>query len=235
MGFEWVTLVLQAGLIVKLVLLLLGLLSVGSWGIIGYKWRELSTAERDGEAFLELYHRESFESAFEGARHLERSPIAVVFLASCDEMRLLAKRLGLRQLGQLESEHVRAVVKRLNWTAAREARRLERGLPFLATTGSSAPFIGLFGTVIGIIQAFHGIARAGSASLGVVAPGIAEALIATAVGLLAAIPATIFYNVFVGRIDGIDSAIQLFSGEFERDLQHMASRSRSSVTDASGG
>jgi biopolymer transport protein TolQ len=234
-NFDLVTLILQASLIVKLVLVLLGLLSVGSWGIIVYKSRELATAERDGEAFLDLYHRKPFEAAFDAAQHLERSPVAVVFLASCDEMRRLAKRTGLKQLGQLDAEQVRTVIKRLSWTAAREAQQLERGLPFLATTGSAAPFIGLFGTVVGIIQAFQGIASAGSASLAVVAPGIAEALIATAVGLLAAIPATIFYNIFVGRIDGIGTSIGLFSDELEQDLRRMVGRTERPADGASGG
>ena len=113
----------------------------------------------------------------------------------------------------------------MNWTGSREGQRLERGLNFLATTGSAAPFIGLFGTVIGIINAFQGIGEAGSASLAVVAPGIAEALIATAVGLFAAIPATIFYNIFVGRLRGIAQAIDLFTVEYETDLRRMASGS----------
>jgi biopolymer transport protein TolQ len=233
--FDLVTLVLQASLIVKLVLVLLALLSVGSWGIIVYKSRELSTAERDGEAFLDLYHRKPFEAAFDAAQHLERSPVAVVFLASCDEMRRLAKRTGLTQLGQLNSEQIRIVIKRLSWTAARETQQLERGLPFLATTGSAAPFIGLFGTVVGIIQAFQGIASAGSASLAVVAPGIAEALIATAVGLLAAIPATIFYNIFVGRIDGIATSIGLFADELEQDLRCMVGQIEHPADGALGG
>jgi biopolymer transport protein TolQ len=234
-SFDLANLIFQAGLIVKLVLALLGLLSVISWGIIAYKWRELSTAARDGDAFLELYHREPFDAVFQAARDLERSPVAVIFLASCNEMRRLAKVAGLTHLSQLDAQQVRSVTKRLSWTAAREAQRLERGLPFLATTGSSAPFIGLFGTVIGIIQAFQGIAVTGSASLAVVAPGIAEALIATAVGLLAAIPATIFYNLFAGRVDAIGASIELFSGEFEEDLQHMTQRAGRTSAAASDG
>lgn len=235
MSFDLANLVLQAGLIVKIVLTLLGLLSVGSWGIIAYKWRELSTARRDGEAFLELYHREPFDAAFQAARDLDRSPISVVFLASCNEMRRLAKGAGLTHLSQLDAQQVRSVTKRLSWTAVREAQRLERGLPFLAITGSSAPFIGLFGTVIGIIQSFHGIGVTGSASLAVVAPGIAEALIATAVGLLAAIPASIFYNLFAGRIDAVDTSIELFSSEFESDLQRMTRLAERAPADRSGG
>ena len=106
--------------------------------------------------------------------------------------------------------------------AAQEIHRLERGISFLATTGSSAPFIGLFGTVVGIINSFQGIAASGSASLAVVAPGIAEALIATAVGLLAAIPASIFYNYFVTHIGEITSAIELFADDLEGDLAQIA-------------
>jgi biopolymer transport protein TolQ len=150
-------------------------------------------------------------------------------------MRRLAKGAGLTHLSQLDARQVRSVTKRLSWTAVHEAQRLERGIPFLATTGSSAPVIGLFGTVIGIIQAFQGIAVTGSASLAVVAPGIAEALIATAVGLLAAIPATIFYNLFAGRIDSIGASIDLFSGEFEEDLQRMVRRPEHTAADASDG
>jgi biopolymer transport protein TolQ len=91
-------------------------------------------------------------------------------------------------------------------------------MPFLATTGSTTPFIGLFGTVVGIIAAFQSIGEAGQASLAVVGPGIAEALVATAVGLLAAIPATIAYNTFGGRIDGILAMLERFSSQLEQDL-----------------
>ena len=122
----------------------------------------------------------------------------------------------------LTPAHVDALSRHVSWTGSREGERLERGFTFLATTGSSAPFIGLFGTVIGIINAFEGIGRAGSASLAVVAPGIAEALIATAMGLFAAIPATIFYNIFVGRLRNIVNAIDLFAVEYQSDLRRMA-------------
>jgi len=116
----------------------------------------------------------------------------------------------------------KALTRAIEWTASREELRLERGLSFLATTGSAAPFIGLFGTVVGIIGAFQSIGRAGSASLAVVAPGIAEALIATAIGLLAAIPATIFYNYFVGELRGITASIELFAADYEVDIHRQA-------------
>lgn len=219
---DFVGLILQAGITVKLVLLMLAIMSIGSWGVIASKSRELKRAAQDSEAFLEIYHEDEFRVAYDAARELDRSPLAAVFLAGCAELQRLRKREGGQALRRLEVEQVRSIRKRLVWTAALENRRLERGLGFLATTGSASPFIGLFGTVIGIIAAFQGIGRAGSASLAVVAPGIAEALIATAVGLFAAIPATIFYNTFVSKIDDISSSIELFRSEFEDDLDELA-------------
>jgi biopolymer transport protein TolQ len=125
--------------------------------------------------------------------------------------------LEVYQEGSLDAAY--QVAREIGWAASRETLRLERGLSFLATVGSASPFVGLFGTVIGIIEAFEGIGRAGSASLAVVAPGIAEALIATAVGLFAAIPATIFYNHFLGRMRGLASSLQLFAADFDVDLR----------------
>ena len=134
----------------------------------------------------------------------------------------LAQQLGQPSLARLDDAQLRSVGKVISWTASRERLRLERGLTFLATVGSAAPFIGLFGTVIGIINAFQSIGMTGSASLAVVAPGIAEALIATAVGLFAAIPATIFYNYFLGDLRSLNAGIDLFSAEYEGDLHRMA-------------
>ncbi len=213
-------LIYEASLLVQAVIVLLVLLSVFSWAIILYKARELSRAEQDSEAFLEVYHEGSLEEAYDAARHLDGSPLAAVFVAAYGELKRLARASG-RSVA-LDDSMVEALARRASWTGAREARRLERGLTFLATTGSAGPFIGLFGTVIGIIDAFQGIGRSGSASLAVVAPGIAEALIATAVGLFAAIPATIFYNQFVGKLRGITSSIDLFTAEYEGDLRRRA-------------
>ena len=219
-----VELIFQASLIVKLVMLLLAAMSVGSWAIIAFKWRELRRAEQDSEAFVEVYREDEFARAFDAARDLESSPLAAVFLAGCAELQSLAKRQGGGLLDRLEVEQVRRVRKALGWASASETQRFERGLTFLGTTASSSPFIGLLGTVIGIIGSFQGIGRAGSASLAVVAPGIAEALIATAVGLFAAIPATIFYNSFVTRIDQLSQTVELFRNDFEDDLDHLAAQ-----------
>jgi biopolymer transport protein TolQ len=214
-------LILQAGLIVKLVLVVLVVFSLVSWAIIVSKWRELRGADQDSESFLEIYHQDDFNTAYDEARELVRSPVAVLFVATCDEMGRLARHSGQAAISQLGAEQMRVVSKYLAWTASKETQRLEKGLTFLATTGSSAVYIGLFGTVVGIIQAFRSIAMSGSASLAVVAPGIAEALIATAVGLVAAIPATIFYNHFAGQVDSVATSIGTFATELEDDLKHL--------------
>ena len=222
MSFDLVSLILQAGLIVKLVLLLLLVFSLTSLTIIVMKWRELRAADQDSEAFLEVYRREGFSEAFDAARHLDRSPLAVVFLTTGSELQKSREVAG----GDRSRERlVTRLSRSIAWGGVSQVRRLERGMPFLATTGSTTPFIGLFGTVVGIIAAFQSIGEAGQASLAVVGPGIAEALVATAVGLLAAIPATIAYNSFGGRIDGLLSMLERFSNQFEEDIERLVSNS----------
>ncbi len=218
MSFDLISLILQAGLIVKLVLLLLLAFSVTSLTIIVTKWWELRAADEDSEAFLEVYRREGFSQVYDAARQLDRSPLAMVFLATGDELQAARER-NAPDRGR--ESFVTELERSVAWSAGAQARRLERGMPFLATTGSATPFIGLFGTVVGIIAAFQSIGEAGHASLAVVGPGIAEALVATAGGLLAAIPATIAYNVFAGRIDGILGMLERFSAQFEKDLGHL--------------
>ncbi len=217
-SLDALSLIWQASWLVQLVLLILVLLSVFSWAIILVKWRVIRRAEQDSEAFLEVYHEGSADAAYRVARDLDRSPLASIFVAAYGELNRVLRVSNAPAGSQLSEVQRRALSRQISWTASREGLRLERGLSFLATTGSSAPFIGLFGTVIGIIDAFQGIGRAGSASLAVVAPGIAEALIATGVGLFAAIPATVFYNYFVGELRGITAAIDLFSVDCETDL-----------------
>ena len=218
-SIDALSLVFQAGWVVQLVLLVLLTLSVVSWTIIVYKWRELRRAGQDSEAFLEVYQEGSLDAAYSRARELRSKPARGH----------LRHRLR-RALAHAEaSRRARARARREAPAGARATHRLgrlaggpaprARALNFLATTGSAAPFIGLFGTVIGIINAFHNIGQSGTASLAVVAPGIAEALIATAVGLFAAIPATIVYNYFVGELRGLTAAIDLFTADFEGDLR----------------
>ena len=218
MSFDLISLILQAGLIVKLVLLLLLGFSLSSLTIIVVKWWELRAADQDSEAFLEVYRREGFSEAFDAARHLDRSPLAVVFLTTGAELQQARSRNG----GDRSRDRLVTQLERtISWSATAQVRRLERGMPFLATTGSATPFIGLFGTVVGIIAAFQSIGEAGQASLAVVGPGIAEALVATAVGLLAAIPATIAYNAFGGRIDAVLAMLERFSTQFEEDVSRI--------------
>ena len=222
MSFDLIDLIMQAGLIVKLVLLVLLVFSLSSLTIIVVKWWELRAADQDSEAFLEVYRREGFAEAFDAARHLDRSPLAVVFLTTGGELQDARERnAGDRSRDKLVTQLERSIA----WNATSQVRRLERGMPFLATTGSATPFIGLFGTVVGIIAAFQSIGEAGQASLAVVGPGIAEALVATAVGLLAAIPATIAYNAFGGRIDGLLAMLERFTNQFEEDVGRMVQSS----------
>jgi biopolymer transport protein TolQ len=209
-------LVWQASWLVQLVILMLAAASVVSWAAIVFKWRELSAAEQDSEAFLEAYHEGSWDTAYEAARNLDRSPLSAIFLVAHGELKRFAK---YRRGGEgIDDAQLRGVSRQIAWATTQEALRLESRLPLLATIGSATPFVGLFGTVVGIINAFTGIGAAGSASLAVVAPGIAEALIATAIGLFAAIPATIFYNIFVSRLRDLQEAIRLFASELESDV-----------------
>jgi biopolymer transport protein TolQ len=212
-------LIWQASWIVQLVLILLAGFSILSWAVIVFKWRELRAAQDDDDAFLEVYHEGSAQAAYEAARDLDQGPLPAIYLAAWAERVKIAKYAGSRADAAPDDAHLQQILKRLSWAASEEAGRLHARLTFLATTGSSTPFIGLFGTVIGIINSFTGIGATGSASLAVVAPGIAEALIATAVGLFAAIPPTIFYNIFVSRLREIRADIDLFSVELEGDLR----------------
>jgi len=221
-AFDAMSLIWQASWIVQLVIFVLVVQSVISWTIIAFKWRELRRAEQDSEAFLEVYHDGSLDAAFEAARDLDRSPLSTIFLSAYSEMHRMARFSGKSSATALEPAHVRALSRHIRWSGSEEELRLERGLNFLATTGSAAPFIGLFGTVIGVINAFQNIGMTGSASLAVVAPGIAEALIATAVGLFAAIPASIFYNYFLGDLRSLNAGIELFSAEYEGDLERLS-------------
>lgn len=177
-------LILEAGLVVKLVLLVLLFFSVVSWAIIFFKHQHLKKANRETSEFMSSFRTSRTpERLFGTIKRHTLSPISNIFRAiySEDDYR--------------DRAEVRRAIRRY---AALEVAKLENHLGFLATTGSTTPFIGLFGTVWGIMNSFRSIGATGSASLAVVAPGIAEALIATAMGLVAAIPAVIAYNYFLG-------------------------------------
>ncbi len=218
-SLDLLSLVWQASWVVQLVMLLLVVASIMSWAAIAFKWRELRGAEQDSESFLDQYHEDGPARAYEAARGLERSPLAAVYLAAHGELQKFERYAGKPKGGGLHEAQLHRIARQVAWVSAQEELRLEARLSFLATVGSASPFVGLFGTVIGIINAFTGIGAAGSASLAVVAPGIAEALIATAIGLFAAIPATIFYNLFVARLRDLRSTLELFGDELLGDLR----------------
>lgn len=217
-------LVLNAGPVVKLVLLILVYFSVVSWAIIFYKQLVIHRAISDSERFLDFFwSKKSFDSIGQGLDDFKHSPLTVLFREVYRELaqnRRSAEGQGketlVADLG--EQDRVTRVLRR---STTSESQRLEKYLSFLATTGSAAPFIGLFGTVWGIMDAFHGIGTSGSASLAVVAPGISEALVATAIGLVAAIPAVIGYNHFVNKINVLTGEMDNFSQEILNIVQRM--------------
>jgi biopolymer transport protein TolQ len=197
-------LVWNAGPIAKLVLLVLVGFSVVSWALIVEKAWQFRKVRRQTFEFLRVFRdARRPSSGHSAARKLRQSPLAQLYFAAYQEVagipEVLDKVLDDLDDG-LNAERLEAVNRALRRAAALEVARLEHYLPFLATTASATPFIGLFGTVWGVMAAFHGIGAQGSASLAVVAPGISEALIATAAGLGAAIPAVIGYNYFVNRV-----------------------------------
>jgi biopolymer transport protein TolQ len=215
------TLVFQASWPVQAVVALMAAASVLSWGAIAFKLREFRGAERDTEEFLLAYHQGTFDDTEKAAREHPRSPLSAVMLAGVGELKRIARYRG-RGEESFDASQLRAVNKAINWAGSQEALRLEGRLAFLATVGSATPFVGLFGTVIGIINAFTQIGVTGNAGIETVGPGIAEALVATAIGLFAAIPATIFYNAFVARLRDLAAAIELFTVELQDDIAHLS-------------
>lgn len=231
---------ISAGPVVKAVMLLLLFFSITSWAIIFIKYKYIRKAYRDSVDFTEIFWQcRNLADAFTKAKVLKTSPVARVFItgymevkkfdASVSENSAAAKAAsGLTRATveprPLPSYNVMSSVQRaLKRAISSEIRRLSQLTTFLATAGNTAPFIGLFGTVWGILNTFQGIGMSKSASLAVVAPGIAEALVATAAGLCVAIPAVIAYNYFTDRIRVLDSELQSFVADLlniiERDLQ----------------
>ena len=209
----------------KLALISLGLLSVISWGIIFYKLWTFRRSERQSAQFLDVFRRSSkFSEVQAVCRSLDQSPLVGLFQSAYTEL-----TAQLRQNQPAESaapsnpraapgrptlKSLTAVDRALMRASVVEMNNLERHITFLATTASMAPFIGLFGTVWGIIAAFENIGQTGSTNLAIVAPGIAEALVATAAGLIAAIPAVYFYNALSNRVKLFASEMDDFAMEF---------------------
>lgn len=206
-------LVLSSGGVVLMVLFLLIAFFVVTTFVIGYKGYQLVRASQETDQFLDTFWQtKRLEEAFDRAKVLRRSPVAAMFRAGYLElMRLQKAESASERNNEADLENIERSLRR---SMIAESTVLESLTPLLATVGSSAPFIGLFGTVWGIMDAFRNIGTKGSANLATVAPGIAEALIATAIGLVAAIPAVMAYNYFARRIKVLSGEMDTFGNDF---------------------
>ena len=208
--------ILDAGLMVKFVLLILLVFSIISWTIIFIKFRTYRRIRQENEAFDSDYQKSTkLSDLLPTSRKYPFSTTAEVFRAGYAEM-TKANRLSRDSARpeEISLSSLDNVERALNRASSTEMTKLESALGFLATTGSASPFIGLFGTVWGIMETFKSIGARGSATLAVVAPGISEALIATAAGLAAAIPAVIFYNYFLNKSRTMVQEMDNFADEF---------------------
>lgn len=205
----------HTGFVVQMVLLLLIVLSVLTWAIIFFKTWQLKRAIRQTDEFLDhFWQSKNFDSAAEAARGLEKSPVAALFLDAFRDLKQMRKERSGEDTALREMRTgTQGLQRTLQSRSIQENLRLEKWLTFLATTAAAAPFIGLFGTVWGIMDAFAGIGETGSASLAVVAGPISEALIATATGLAAAIPAVAAYNYLLGLVRQVETEMDNFSLE----------------------
>ncbi len=211
-------LVRGSGIVVQAILYLLVLFSVVSWGIIAQKLRQVRRAKKESAKFVEIFwERRNLSSIHDASRELTASPVAQVFSSGYEELVRVSRSKKESASGDnltTELGGVENVSRAMKRATSVETTKLEKNCSFLATTASSAPFVGLFGTVWGIMDAFRGLSVTHSSSIQAVAPGIAEALIATAVGLAAAIPALMAYNYFVQQIKFLAVEMDNFSHEF---------------------
>lgn len=236
-----VNMIRNAGPVVQFVMLLLLFFSIMSWAIILIKYRYIRRAYRESAEFTDFFWKSrDLSNAFAKAKQLPGSPVARIFRIGYVELKKSSPSatpaspavnqpagsktmsLDTRFTG---TDNIKRALRRAITT---EMTRMSQMVPFLATTGNTAPFIGLFGTVWGIMHSFAGIGQRGSANLAVVAPGISEALVATAAGLAAAIPAVIAFNFFMSKISVVESELQSFSADFlnivERDILRIERR-----------
>jgi len=236
-----VNMIRNAGPVVQFVMLLLLFFSIMSWAIILIKYRYIRRAYKESAEFTDFFWKSrDLSNAFARAKQLPGSPVARIFRIGYVELKKLSQSAtpvspavnqpaGSKNMSLdnrfTGTDNVKRALRRAITT---EMTRMSQMVPFLATTGNTAPFIGLFGTVWGIMHSFAGIGQKGSANLAVVAPGISEALVATAAGLAAAIPAVIAFNFFMNRISVVESELQSFSADFlniiERDILRIERR-----------
>jgi len=228
-----VAIFLNAGFVVQLVLLVLLFFSITSWAIILIKLRTIGKAYRESSRFVDYFWKSrDLSNTFVKAKQMKSSPLARIFRVGYLELKKSRQpesdvysepeNNGEESALTVGSNGIGTIHRALRRAINTEMSRMTQMVPFLATTGNTTPFIGLFGTVWGIMNSFRNIGLRGSANLAVVAPGISEALIATAAGLAVAIPAVIAYNHFTQKIRNIETELQSFSADFlnivERDI-----------------
>ncbi len=220
-GFSMWALFLRADMIVKAVIILLLMASIWCWAIIFEKVLNLKKLNAQARAFeKEFWSGKSLDEIYDGIGAQPQDPMGAVFVSAMREWRRAAQKghpgstLASTSLGE-------RIERVMQITVQREMERVERYMTFLASTGSTAPFIGLFGTVWGIMNAFQSIAMSKNSSFAVVAPGIAEALFATALGLLAAIPAVLAYNKISRDLERYAGRLEGFAIEFSAILSRM--------------
>jgi len=207
---------LNSDIVVKVVIVLLIIVSVWSWSIIFSKWSKFRLLKFQFTRFEKAFwSSEALNILYEKVKRRKNNPIVSVFVAAMEEWYLCKDEETKGNIAQGMTVGLKERVhKVMSVTRNRELDNMEKGLGFLATVSSTSPFVGLFGTVWGIMNSFTAIAAMNNVSLAVVAPGIAEALLTTAMGLIAAIPAAIAYNHFEGELNRFAGAMEDFSEEF---------------------
>ena len=234
-----IALLRHTGPVAQGVLGVLLLFSVVSWALIFWKLWTFRRAHGESAHFLRLYQEtKNLKATYEDSKRFGRSPVASVFREGYSELRRIVEEASNpggggggegNPKGQdlvITLEPAQRVDRALRRASVREVAQMERHLIFLATTGNVTPFVGLFGTVWGIMDSFSGLAAAGSASLAAVAPGIAEALVTTAAGLAAAVPAVIGYNYFLARVRGLTAQVDMFAMDFLSLSERIIARKR---------
>lgn len=206
-----ISLVLSSDFIGKSVIILLVLASIWSWAIIINKLMHFTEIKKKIKSFEAMFWSgQQIDDLYEKVKHSIDNPLSAIFVSAIKESK---KHTPDNKSNKVLVGHKERVIGSMHLSRNRELEKLETKLGFLATVGSSAPFVGLFGTVWGIMHSFQSIATSKNTSLAVVAPGIAEALLATAIGLFAAIPATIFYNYLYSEVNNINNNADDFIGE----------------------
>ena len=213
------------GLLSIVILLILSVFSIVSWGIIVNKFRQFRQINQQDAQFLQLYEKNPFdqETLRQQSQNFSQSPSSAVYLGITDRLPassdLFTAQQEMDDQGGEQLPNRQYLEKVSQYIIQNQINRQEAYLPFLATTGNLTPFIGLLGTVLGIINAFGEIGVQGSASIAAVAPGVSEALVATAAGLFAAIPAVMAYNFFLSRIRKMSFRVEAFTIEFLNTLE----------------